>query len=296
MDRGVDKAWDDTDFFFGEDSEGNVGGDGGEGSFRRTLGRDYLRVSKDGLKEVLYGEDGSRKFDVIRENVSAAATTPNVFSPPGVLELRPDDTVLTTSDSGRKIAAKIVVDATGAETRFTVRDGREKEGYQIAYGVEARVEGPGVTEEFVGDYNRNKMTLFDYRSEKWRDADGLNSARVKREPTFNYVMPLSKDVIFFEETSLVANPAVSFRDCKRRLAARFPWARRLAWCPPPRGFSCASASRPTCRSRTRSWWSSRQTGRRRSTRTRRRRASSTGNGRRTPSDSTICRSSAGTSS
>merc|ERR1740124_2074949 len=83
MDRGVDKAWDDTDFFFGEDSEGNVGGDGGEGSFRRTLGRDYLRVSRTGLKEVLYGEDGSRKFDVIRENVSAAATTPDVFSPQG---------------------------------------------------------------------------------------------------------------------------------------------------------------------------------------------------------------------
>merc|ERR1740124_424856 len=133
MDRGVDTAWDDTDCFFGEDSEGNVGGDGGEGSFRRTLGRDYLRVSRMGLKEVLYGEDGSRKFDVIRENVSAAATTPNVFSPP-------DDTVLTTSDSGRKIASKIVMDATGAESRFTVRDGREEEGYQ------ARVEGPGVTE------------------------------------------------------------------------------------------------------------------------------------------------------
>uniref|UniRef100_A0A7S4KC45 Uncharacterized protein n=2 Tax=Odontella aurita TaxID=265563 RepID=A0A7S4KC45_9STRA len=33
-------------------------------------------------------------------------------------------------------------------------------------------------------------------------------------------MPLSDDVIFFEETSLVANPAVSFQECKDRLMAR----------------------------------------------------------------------------
>jgi hypothetical protein len=33
-------------------------------------------------------------------------------------------------------------------------------------------------------------------------------------------MPLSQDVIFFEETSLVARPAVSFQECKDRLTAR----------------------------------------------------------------------------
>ena len=46
------------------------------------------------------------------------------------------------------------------------------------------------------------------------------SNQIVKEPTFNYVMPLSDDIIFFEETSLVANPAMSFHECKDRLGAR----------------------------------------------------------------------------
>merc|ERR1712224_191576 len=127
-------------------------------------------------------------------------------------------TELTLKESGRKIRSKIVVDGTGAESPFTIRDGRDKEGYQIAYGVEATVEGPGVTESRVGDYDRSKMTLFDFRSEAWRN--NLPNPKEVTEPaksTFNYVMPLDDDKIFFEETSLVATPAMSFRECKNRL-------------------------------------------------------------------------------
>lgn len=65
--------------------------------------------------------------------------------------------------------------------------------------------------------NALPQTLFDYRSEAWRKTNGLSEDSVVRCPTFNYVMPLSDDVIFFEETSLVANPAVSFQECKDRL-------------------------------------------------------------------------------
>ena len=52
--------------------------------------------------------------------------------------------------------ARVVVDACGAESPFTVRDGRDKEGYQVAYGVECTVKGPGVSEAMVGDYDRSE--------------------------------------------------------------------------------------------------------------------------------------------
>lgn len=210
--RGTDVRWSDTDCFFGEDGEeGNVPPE--EGNYRRPLGRAYLRVSRDGLREAFAGE-----YDAVREDAVGTAAAPNVFLPAGAVTLEKGYTELTTAATGSSVRARVVVDATGAESSFTVRDDRDKEGYQIAYGAECKVEGSGVTPDRVGDYDRNKMTLFDYRSQAWReDVDPQN---VIKAPTFNYVMPLSDDVVFFEETSLVANPAVSFRDCKRRLHAR----------------------------------------------------------------------------
>jgi len=220
MEKGVDTHWYDTDCFFGEDEGGTVQNEP-EGMSKRTLGREYLRVSRDGLKEIFFGNnDEERKFDVIREDVLGSVINTNIYEPRGAVSFSSDHTELTLKESQKKIRAKIVVDGTGAETSFTIRDGRENEGYQIAYGVECRVEGEGVTADKVGDYDRKKMTLFDYRSEAWRKSNGLVEQSVINTPTFNYVMPLSDDVIFFEETSLVANPAVSFQECKNRLTAR----------------------------------------------------------------------------
>mmetsp|Transcript_66190 Transcript_66190/g.129735 ORF Transcript_66190/g.129735 Transcript_66190/m.129735 type:complete len:580 (+) Transcript_66190:95-1834(+) len=216
MEKGVGASWPDTDCFFGEDSEEKVQSNP-EGSFRRTLGREYLRISRAGLKEVFYGSDETRKYDVIKEDVLGAAIGTNIYSPAGSVVCHPTFTELRTVDSGLTVRAKVVVDATGSESPFTIRDDRGKEGYQIAYGVECFVSGPGVTETKVGDYDRTKMTLFDYRSEAWR---GDNEENVVAVPTFNYVMPLKDGSVFFEETSLVARPAVSFQECKARLEAR----------------------------------------------------------------------------
>lgn len=227
MERGADVFWKDTDCFFGEsdDDDGPGGDDGdrsegkGEGDRRRTLGRAYLRVSREGLKGVFYGE--GRNYEVIREDVLGRAVNPNVFAPSNSVTFHETFTELTLKESGRKVRSRIVVDGTGAESPFTIRDGRDREGYQVAYGVEATVDGPGVAASRVGDYDRSRMTLFDFRSEAWRDE--LPHPHEVTEPaksTFNYVMPLDDDRIFFEETSLVANPAMSFRECKRRLEAR----------------------------------------------------------------------------
>ena len=226
MELGVDIEWKDTDCFFGEFAKDVIenpspGIEGStEGSYRRTVGREYLRVSREGLKDIFCGDN--RNYHVIKEDVLGTATNVNVYLPGGSITFHDTYTELTLKESNRKIKAKIVVDGTGAESPFTIRDNRDREGYQIAYGAECRVEGAGVTDTMVGDYDRSKMTLFDFRSEKWRNDSDLASSEeeVIRQPTFNYVMPLSKDVIFFEETSLVANPAMSFKECKERLVAR----------------------------------------------------------------------------
>ena len=225
MECGVDVEWKDTDCFFGEFDKDifqnpNPESVCTEGSYRRTVGREYLRVSRTGLKKIFCGDN--RKYDVIQEDVLGTAKNVNVYLPGGSITFHDTYTELTLKESKRKIKAKIVVDGTGAESPFTIRDNRDREGYQIAYGVECRVKGEGVTDTMVGDYDRSKMTLFDFRSEQWREDKDLKSTvdDIIRQPTFNYVMPLSKDVIFFEETSLVANPAMSFQECKERLTAR----------------------------------------------------------------------------
>ena len=211
--------WNDTDCFFGENEHGEIQSNP-EGSCRRTLGREYLRLDRKGLKTLFYGSDKDRKYIVIKDDVLGATVNTNIFLPAGSLTFHKTHTELTLKESGQKIHAKIVVDGTGAESLFTIREEREREGYQIAYGVECRVEGEGVTETMVGDYDRKKMTLFDFRTEPWRTSGNLNKKGIDNQPTFNYVMPLTDGVIFFEETSLVANPAMSFQECKNRLTQR----------------------------------------------------------------------------
>lgn len=226
VEHGVDVQWEDTDCFFGEFGDGVLnnpipGDPRAEGDYRRGIGREYLRLSREGLKTIFFGTPTKPKYEVIEEDVSGRAVNPNVYRPVGSVSFHETFTELTLNESGMKIRARIVVDGTGAESTFTIRDGRHREGYQIAYGVEAKVKGAGVTPTHVGDYDRSKMTLFDFRSERWRqNLPNPDEVTQPMKGTFNYVMPLSEDVIFFEETSLVANPAMSFRECQRRLNER----------------------------------------------------------------------------
>jgi lycopene beta-cyclase len=71
------------------------------------------------------------------------------------------------------------------------------------------------------------MTLFDYRTDHL-SFDPSWEERARTHPTFLYAMPLgpvpeegvSGQRFFFEETSLVGRPAMSFQECKDRLFAR----------------------------------------------------------------------------
>lgn len=63
------------------------------------------------------------------------------------------------------------------------------------------------------------MTLFDYRTDHFINGS-IEEGKAIRDPTFMYAMPLKDNKIFFEETSLVARPAISFQECKDRCYAR----------------------------------------------------------------------------
>jgi len=86
-------------------------------------------------------------------------------------------------------------------------------GFQIAYGALVRVRDS--SPESVGPYDKEAMTLFDYRTDHLPDDNTAQKA-----PTFMYAMPLQGNRIFFEETSLVARPAISFQVCKDRYLRR----------------------------------------------------------------------------
>lgn len=203
-------AWRVTDCYFGGSWDLPV-------ENRLRLDRAYARVDRAKLKARLQ----SSRVRVVEESLAAEAVANNIYAGGG---LQHDATgSMLSLASGRVVRAKLVVDATGSESRLTRRlpgagePEQPEPGFQIAYGFECIVDGPT-------HYAPEAMTLFDYRTDHLSsDADW--ERRACESPTFMYAMPLGPSPdggqrIFFEETSLVARPAVSFEECKRRCFAR----------------------------------------------------------------------------
>jgi lycopene beta-cyclase len=228
----IERTWEVTDCFFG-------------GSFdipaqeRMRLDRPYCRVDRDALRRTLSpkaevevvnaGEEGKANYRVIRANHISRATSINVYSPSGsILHDEFGSTILLQSKKGdiTEVRAKLIVDCTGHETSIVVKDDRCKSippGFQIAYGFLVKVDESTVPDaSFVGPYYKEAMTLFDYRTDHFpENSDELYKAT--KAPTFMYAMPLESNRIFFEETSLVARPALSFAECKERCMTRLKY-------------------------------------------------------------------------
>ena len=228
----IERTWEFTDCFFG-------------GSFdipaqeRMRLDRPYCRVDRDALRRTLSpkaevevvnaGEEGKANYRVIRANHISRATSINVYSPSGsILHDEFGSTILLQSKKGdiTQVRAKLIVDCTGHETSIVVKDDRCKSippGFQIAYGFLVKVDESTVPDaSFVGPYYKEAMTLFDYRTDHFpENSDELYKAT--KAPTFMYAMPLESNRIFFEETSLVARPALSFAECKERCMTRLKY-------------------------------------------------------------------------
>ena len=224
----IDRLWLKTDCFFG-------------GSFdipvedRMRLDRPYCRVDRDALRRVLSpdGEvqtqsegEGKANYRVVRANHISKATAVNIYSPSGsMVHDENGTTLLLKSKKGEvtQVRAKLVVDCTGHESRIVLKDDRVKSippGFQIAYGILAEVdEANSPNMDFVGPYDKEAMTLFDYRTDHFPE-ESNELSKAERAPTFMYAMPLNGNRIFFEETSLVARPALSFQECKERCMTR----------------------------------------------------------------------------
>lgn len=205
--------WEVTDTFFGGSWELPI-------ENRLRLDRPYGRVDRVKLKELLRS---SPNVQVIEAEVEAEAIASNIFDSPAIRHGATGSIILLSN--GSALRTKLIVDSTGFESRLTRRLSPAGQppapapGYQIAYGCEVVVDGSF-------HYAPEAMTLFDYRTDHL-SFDKEWEERAKKEPTFMYVMPLGPvpgepdaQRVFFEETSLVARPAISFEECKRRCFAR----------------------------------------------------------------------------
>ena len=147
--------WEITDCFFGGSYEKPM-------DDRLTLSRPYVRVDRKKLQAVLRQRYESKGGIAITGKILSKRISPNLFDQ----NLAHDQSGSTiTLEDGRKVRSKIVIDATGFESRLTVKEstflsrGSQKSfpiGYQIAYGYLAHVDS-------LGPYDPKAMTLFDYR-------------------------------------------------------------------------------------------------------------------------------------
>lgn len=122
-----------------------------------------------------------------------------------------DGTSLVKLDNGTLIPASMVVDCTGFNRRLVQFDQPFNPGYQGAYGILCEVESH--------PFDEDKMLFMDWRDDHTADEPDMRR-RNHALPTFLYAMPMGPKRIFFEETSLVARPAVPFDELKERMYKR----------------------------------------------------------------------------
>ena len=123
----------------------------------------------------------------------------------------PNHSVVTLSD-GRKVYAKMVLDATGHSRKLVDFDRDFTPGYQAAFGIVCTVE--------KHDFPLDTMLFMDWRDEHLSPEFKRANDRL---PTFLYAMPFSETEVFLEETSLVARPGLEFDDLKLKLKERLDY-------------------------------------------------------------------------
>mmetsp|Transcript_16106 Transcript_16106/g.30417 ORF Transcript_16106/g.30417 Transcript_16106/m.30417 type:complete len:636 (+) Transcript_16106:103-2010(+) len=220
----IDRRWSVTDCYFG-------------GSFdipteqRFRIDRPYYRIDKYALQKALSPKDNG-EYRIVKANHVSQAINVNLYSPANSLvhdELGSTIQLQTKEKEYVWVRSKLILDCTGHETKLVLKDAKIKSippGFQIAYGALVTVDETDVIDKTcIGPYDKEAMTLFDYRTDHFDDDDDGDKnenmlKKAEKAPTFMYAMPLKDNRIFFEETSLVARPALSFQDCKDRCFRR----------------------------------------------------------------------------
>ncbi|QEY30990.1 lycopene cyclase family protein [Synechococcus sp. RSCCF101] len=108
---------------------------------------------------------------------------------------------------GQRLAARLVIDASGHQARFIRRPPQAAIAQQAAYGIVGRFASEPV--------EPGSFTLMDFRSGHLSEEERRSGA-----PTFLYAMDLGEGRFFVEETSLALAPPVSMERLERRLRQR----------------------------------------------------------------------------
>ncbi len=108
--------------------------------------------------------------------------------------------------SGLKLKARLVIDASGHNSKFIQRPFSKEVAQQAAYGIVGKFSIPPV--------KKDQFVLMDFRS------DHLDDEELLKSPSFLYAMDLGSETYFIEETSLASYPAFSQENLKKRLFSR----------------------------------------------------------------------------
>ncbi len=108
--------------------------------------------------------------------------------------------------SGLKLKARLVIDASGHNSKFIKRPNSKELAQQAAYGIVGKFSNPPV--------NKDQFVLMDFRS------DHLDDDELLKSPSFLYAMDLGNGTYFVEETSLASYPAFSQNHLRKRLLSR----------------------------------------------------------------------------
>lgn len=180
---------------------------------KSELNRAYARVDRIRLKE-RFIDHCNRSGKVSIVHAAARELDVNTSEDHTIVQLEMLDE--QNLNMLQKVAGRVIVDATGHSLKFVQFPPGKTPGMQAAYGIECRVSEKGYP------FDNNEMMLMDYRD------DHMQASKEDRElsenrPTFIYVMPLDQGKgrhVFFEETSLVASPAMDFDMLKERMYKR----------------------------------------------------------------------------
>ena len=153
----------------------------------QVLDRRYARFSTPALQTALLAGLG----DAVREKGLVHA-------------VEHDDQGATLRLADHAIEARVAVDATGAGSRFLERRAETAPAWQVAHGRLVEVD--------EHPWFEGEMVLMDWRA--------LPSSLPHEAPSFLYALPLGRNVVFLEETSLAARPAASLGALSSRLDRR----------------------------------------------------------------------------
>lgn len=155
----------------------------------RTLNRPYAKLSTLELQKFLWNVFRSGTVQVIPRRASH-------------LDHRVGETWIHVDD-GSTHRVRLVVDASGATTRFVRRVHHRLPAFQTAYGLMLRAPDHG--------FDPGQMMLMDFRPA---------SSNATEPPSFLYALPLSGGRLFLEETSLARRPAMRLEVLRARLQVR----------------------------------------------------------------------------